>query len=212
MAHAGNNAMTTTNRTDRDTRIERDRGQARRQQILEAAEECFRRRGFQGASVAEICKGAGVSAGHLYHFYDSKEAIIAAIVERDLEEKLEILDRLSQQADVSSAMIETLDDGVNEHMDSPGSALMLEVIAEAGRNPKVAEMVHRSDAIARAKLIETVAKAKNADPASPDLAAEVEVLIAMFEGLSARGICNPGLDRDAVVKVMRRMIRHILAS
>lgn len=191
-------------------RVDRDKGQARRQQILEAAEDCFRRRGFQGASVAEICKGAGVSAGHLYHFYDSKEAIIAAIVQRDLEEKLAILDQMSQRADVTSAMLDEIDEGVHEQLDNPGSALMLEVIAEAGRNPKVAEMVHRSDAIARAKLAETVAKAKNCDPDSPELKAEVEVLIAMFEGLSTRAICNPDLDHDAVVKVMRRMIRHIL--
>lgn len=191
-------------------RVDRDKGQARRQQILEAAEDCFRRRGFQGASVAEICKSAGVSAGHLYHFYDSKEAIIAAIVQRDLEEKLAILDQMSQRADVTSAMLDEIDEGVHEQLDNPGSALMLEVIAEAGRNPKVAEMVHRSDAIARAKLAETVAKAKNCDPDSPELKAEVEVLIAMFEGLSTRAICNPDLDHDAVVKVMRRMIRHIL--
>jgi AcrR family transcriptional regulator len=193
-------------------RVDRHKGQARRQQILEAAEECFRRRGFQGASVAEICKGAGVSAGHLYHFYDSKEAIIAAIVQRDLEEKLEILDRLSQRADITSAMLDEIDEGVHEQLDNAGSALMLEVITEAGRNPKVAEMVHRSDAIARAKLAETMAKAKNCDPSSPELLAEVEVLIAMFEGLSTRAICNPDLDRDTVVKVMRRMIRHILET
>ncbi len=194
------------------SRVDRHKGQARRQQILEAAEVCFRRRGFQGASVAEICKGAGVSAGHLYHFYDSKEAIIAAIVQRDLEEKLEILERLSQRADITSAMLDEIDEGVHEQLDNAGSALMLEVITEAGRNPKVAEMVHRSDAIARAKLAETMAKAKNCDPASPELLAEVEVLIAMFEGLSTRAICNPDLDRDTVVKVMRRMIRHILET
>ena len=31
-----------------------DRAQARRQQVLTAAAECFRRRGFHGASMAEI--------------------------------------------------------------------------------------------------------------------------------------------------------------
>jgi TetR/AcrR family transcriptional repressor of uid operon len=193
-------------------RVDRDKGQARRQQILEAAEACFRRRGFQGASVAEICKGAGVSAGHLYHFYDSKEAIIAAIVQRDLEEKLEMLEQLSQRADITTAMLDEIDEGVSEQLDNPGTDLMLEVMAEASRNPKVAEMVHRSDATARAKLAETVAKAKNCDPASPQLAAEVEVMIALFEGLSTRAICNPDLDRDAVAGVMRRMIRHILET
>ena len=39
-----------------------DRALARRQQVLDAAAECFRRRGFHGASMAEIAKTAGMSA------------------------------------------------------------------------------------------------------------------------------------------------------
>ena len=36
---------------------------ARRQQILDAAADCFRRHGYHGASMAQICRTAGMSAG-----------------------------------------------------------------------------------------------------------------------------------------------------
>ncbi|QYU68460.1 TetR/AcrR family transcriptional regulator [Leptolyngbya sp. 15MV] len=50
----------------------------RRRQILDAALRCFRESGFRGASVSDICKVAGMSPGHLYHYFPSKEAIVAS--------------------------------------------------------------------------------------------------------------------------------------
>ena len=55
----------------------------RRRQILDAAADVFARRGFHAASMAEIARSFGMSAGHIYNWFDSKEAIIEALVERD---------------------------------------------------------------------------------------------------------------------------------
>ena len=53
----------------------------KRQQILKAAEGCFRRDGLRGASIDDICTAAHMSPGHLYHYFDSKEALGYAIVD-----------------------------------------------------------------------------------------------------------------------------------
>jgi len=34
----------------------------------------------------------------------------------------------------------------------------------------------------------------------------------MFEGLRTRSIRNPGLDRDAVVRIFRRMVHDLLTQ
>lgn len=65
------------------------KAELRRQQILDAAAECFRKSGFHGASMSEIAKSFGMSAGHIYNYFESKEAIIEAMVKRDLDQALE---------------------------------------------------------------------------------------------------------------------------
>src|SRR5882757_7563931 len=58
----------------------------RRDEILAAAQRCFVRSGFHGASMQDICAAAGMSPGNLYRYFPSKEAIIAGIAERDRAE------------------------------------------------------------------------------------------------------------------------------
>ena len=60
--------------------------EARRNQVLCAAADCFRRKGYHGAGMAEISKTAGMSAGHIYNNFTNKEAIIEAIIQRNMEE------------------------------------------------------------------------------------------------------------------------------
>jgi AcrR family transcriptional regulator len=55
------------------------RKDARRSQILAAAVRCFARDGFQGATIPDICAEAGVSVGAIYGYFDSKDAIVAAL-------------------------------------------------------------------------------------------------------------------------------------
>ena len=58
----------------------------RRAEILAAAQRCFVRSGFHGASMQDICAEAGMSPGNLYRYFPSKEALIAGIAERDRAE------------------------------------------------------------------------------------------------------------------------------
>src|ERR1700732_1855326 len=58
----------------------------RRLEILDAAQRCFARSGFHGASMQEICAEAGMSPGNLYRYFPSKEALIAGICERNRAE------------------------------------------------------------------------------------------------------------------------------
>lgn len=54
---------------------------AKRRQIIEGARKVFFDRGFDAASMGEIAREAGVSKGTLYVYFDSKEALFAALIE-----------------------------------------------------------------------------------------------------------------------------------
>lgn len=55
---------------------------ATREQLLDAAERVFQRRGVGHASLAEVADAAGVTRGAVYHHFDSKAELFEAMVER----------------------------------------------------------------------------------------------------------------------------------
>lgn len=65
-----------------------DRGEKRvvvdkREAILDAALELFVERGFYGTAVPEIADAAGVGAGTIYRYFESKEALVNAIYRQE---------------------------------------------------------------------------------------------------------------------------------
>jgi AcrR family transcriptional regulator len=53
----------------------------RREQIAEAAMRVFAEKGFTRATNKDIAREAGITTGLIYHYFDSKEALLKAIVE-----------------------------------------------------------------------------------------------------------------------------------
>ena len=51
----------------------------RRESILDAALRCFVERGFYGTTIPEIADKARIASGTIYHYFDSKEALVNAL-------------------------------------------------------------------------------------------------------------------------------------
>src|SRR4051812_47836382 len=64
---------------------------AKRRQILDGARRVFLAHGFDGASMGEIAKAAGVSKGTLYVYFDSKEALFEALIVEERRSLAEVL-------------------------------------------------------------------------------------------------------------------------
>src|SRR5580658_9276245 len=115
----------------------------RRERILEAAERAFVRNGFHATTMQLVADEAGMSAGNLYRYFPSKEAIVEGLCELDLARRAEsfaaFADLMARNGDLTEAMRK----GLREHVFGklPGKArLIVEIWAEAGRNPRVAEI------------------------------------------------------------------------
>jgi TetR/AcrR family transcriptional regulator, repressor for uid operon len=188
------------------------KAELRRRQILTAAATCFRQYGFHGASIAKISAAAGMSSGHIYHFFTNKEAIIGAIVEDRVEHFLGIIADLESEADLFEAFIARADVGVNEKTEVNFAALWLEILAEAARNPEIAQIVRAADEKMRQRLVELESRARQTRGIESTLAkgAGTEVIMAMFEGLANRIVQNPNLDKTALVKALRVALQAIL--
>jgi AcrR family transcriptional regulator len=58
------------------------KGKATRERALEAALALFRKRGFDGTTMRDIARAAGLSLGAAYHYFPSKDALVMAYYER----------------------------------------------------------------------------------------------------------------------------------
>ncbi len=57
------------------------RSEETRAKILESAVKLFSARGYNAASVDDICKDAGISKGAFYHHFESKQALFHALLD-----------------------------------------------------------------------------------------------------------------------------------
>jgi len=78
---------------------------AKRRQILEGARRVFLASGFDGASMGEIAKAAGVSKGTLYVYFDSKEKLFEVLTIEEKESLAETVFRVDpDDPDVRSVL------------------------------------------------------------------------------------------------------------
>lgn len=113
-----------------------------RRLLLEAAGVVFRRRGFEGASVEEICAEAGFSRGAFYSNFETKEQMFIELLQaRVYDNYRELLERVP--GDLGPA--EQLRWGAREVADRQRREedrwlfeLWLELLAHAARNPDFA--------------------------------------------------------------------------
>ena len=57
------------------------RSEETRSKIMESSIKLFSNRGFNAASVDDICAEAGVSKGAFYHHFESKQALFLALLD-----------------------------------------------------------------------------------------------------------------------------------
>jgi AcrR family transcriptional regulator len=193
---------------------ESEQGGERCQQVLMAAEECFRRFGFHATSIQRISEVAGMSPGHIYHYFRNKEAIVAGIVEQrlaELLERVEILRDKSSTAGVVEAWISQIEPGIAFHASSERRSLDLEILAEATRNEGIAAMVQQADAVSRDVILDLMKQAPALQKLpSKELSARLAVMRTIFDGLAVRTLCDPSLNRAATIRVIKRVIRVLL--
>jgi AcrR family transcriptional regulator len=78
---------------------------AKRRQILDGARQVFLAQGFDGASMGQIARVAGVSKGTLYVYFDSKEKLFEALTIEEKESLAEALFSLdAEDPDVRSVL------------------------------------------------------------------------------------------------------------
>jgi AcrR family transcriptional regulator len=163
--------------------------------------------------MAEIAQVAGVSVGQIYRHFENKEAIIAAIVAQDIAEMREkFLEIESSGKPLAEAIISRSSESIDRNYDPDRAALWLEVMAEAARNPTVAQSLRSADTEERAFKLDILRRASPPGCSERELRGRGEVLSMIFEGMVVRGVHNPDGDPEPIAQALRSVLRHLLTE
>ena len=111
---------------------------AKRQQILDGAKRCFLAQGFDGASMNDIVRAAGVSKGTVYAYFPSKEKLFEALIFRDRHNQAEQVVVIDDDSLPVEAVLRQLATRLGKLYDNPETIAYLRlVIAAADKFPDI---------------------------------------------------------------------------
>jgi TetR/AcrR family transcriptional repressor of uid operon len=165
----------------------------RRTQILEAAVVCFAKRGFHQTSMHDISAEAGISVGLIYRYFENKEEVISAMAARHKNEIHDLVERARQ----APTLLESLEILFTAHCceNSPQiqSAFVVDLYAEASRNPQIADLVRDVLQTAMDGVTDVIARAPEAQSAAHGLQPKElsELIFAVARGMLMRDVLQP---------------------
>jgi AcrR family transcriptional regulator len=190
-------------------RVSTEHRERRRRQILDAAIHCMSEQGFHRTSMAEIIAESHLSAGAIYGYFKSKNAIIAAIAEEAVGHVRTAFDPYLEAPE--PAPLSTVVEGVLDHLTrlkhTNGidlTRLALPVWSEALRDETVRAIVGDRYREIRGDLAAITARAQSAGYVDPeaDPAQIAQVMYALLPGFIVQrlilGDVDPAVWRDAL--------------
>jgi len=191
----------------------------RHTQILDAALVCFAKRGFHQASMHDISSEAGISVGLIYRYFENKDAVISAMADRHKKEIHKVLERAQQ----APTLLESLEILFTAHCceDAPQvvSAFVVDLYAEASRNPRVADLVRDVLQTAMDGVTDLIARSPEAESAAHGLKPHelAELIFAVSRGMLMRDVLQPQTmtaaeRRTRQLEVTRRLWRLLFSE
>lgn len=185
----------------------------KRRQILEAAERCFARDGFRGASIADICAEAQMSPGHVYHYFENKEAIIGALTEAGLKYVAQRVEEMTTEGDLLQALLSEMKRKKSKSKRDK-SLLIVEMTAEAGRNPAIAGILrehHRALRDVVAGYLRAGQERGQFDR-SLDVEQAAALLLCVMDGVGMLPIKDPAYDMTEGVEMLGLLMGRFLTA
>ncbi len=175
-----------------------------RDEVLDRAVELFWRKGYEGASLADLTKAMGINPPSLYAAFGNKEGLLKAALDRYLEQRAAFLDFVmaaSTAREAAGRMLRGTADLLTNPANPPGCLLLQGGLAcGAGAEAIPSELALRraagEDAI-RIRFEE--AKADGDLPGSADPAALARFISAVVQGMGVQAAA--GASRDQLTEI-----------
>ncbi len=195
--------------------------QARNDEILAAAAECFARSGYRGTSMSDIAKEAGFSVGGLYRYFSSKDLLFHALVQNssDVAKETWAVPNSSSEAaaQLRSLIVSHLDmaasplcrSGVSLDIRLHGEALDSEVVRSEIESAYADKLNVITKLLAAAKRSGTKKRTTTkiqVRSITVETRAQGRVLISLLSGAAVQLLTIPNFDMKNYKKVVLELV------
>ena len=183
----------------------------RRAQIIAAARACFARAGFHRTTLQDVFAEAGLSAGCIYNYFQSKEELILAIAEeRHRDEGRAIADE-SNTMDPVEALRSIAQRFVADYLREDGREkrhIAIQTWSEAMLNPCILQTVIRGFEEPKLRIATLSRRGQSLGKLSRKLDADsaARMMIALFHGFILQMLWEPNLDSANAFALFKKFL------
>ncbi len=189
---------------------------ARSTEILAACKKAFADKGFDGASMQDLAKAAGMSAGNFYRYFQSKDAIIAALVETELSMIEATFARIHAAPDAAQAFIDNISAQIDAMTADNTAALWTEIEAAASRRSEIRSLFENlmNTVIQHQFRIFAKISGLSTETSARSFAAHAQFILLLLRGVAAPcpAPSSTGGSAPALKPLILRTIRDTLSD
>jgi AcrR family transcriptional regulator len=195
-------------------RVKSEHKASRRAQILAAARACFARRGFHQTTLQDVFTEAGLSAGCVYNYFNSKDQLMLAVAQERHEDELRMIAEGLETKDPITDLRRIAKKFTDEYL-TPQSAdnrrIALQTWSEALVNPTILASVQEGLEQPRAHLARLIRRAQEAKRIISKLDADAIALtlIALLHGSMLQKLWDPETDSGAQFAVLEHFLQAL---
>jgi AcrR family transcriptional regulator len=173
--------------------------QVRKEQILDAASNCFARKGFHQTSMKDICEESRLSPGSVYLHFNSKEDIIEASWKRAEEIRTARFEEVKQKETPLQAF-NTTRENFSKRLAQPAPdkawQLWVQLLSESLRDPHIRKNICRKWDETAKQLADLFQQSTESGEFECKIDCDVaaRVYLAMHDGLVLQKIIDPKQD------------------
>lgn len=175
--------------------------ESKRSQIIEAAIECFAKRGYHAVSISELAEYAGISKGLMYNYFKSKDELLKNIFTEILSIMMQMFD-LDKEGKVDGKSMVKYLDRFFKHLKS--HIILWKMYMAIFSQPAVQEILKdeiQEASIEPMKILENYFKARGfKNPKT-----EVAFLSTLFSGVLFEYLSDP--DNYPIDQIKKRILK-----
>lgn len=178
-------------------------------QILSAVRRAFAEKGFDGASMQDLARAAGISVGNFYRYFPSKAAIVAALVTQDLAELEQDFATIIGSPRPMEELRDTLRRRISAEACSAVGSLWAEIAAASHRKPEICDVTGRMEHEVEGYLLAIFARTTGLAESAVRLrfGAHAQLIVMLVKACTMQ---VPDRQRDTTEALVMRTIDGLL--